>query len=308
MNIVSDSHPGWSLFRILAVIVFFGWIVIGQLAIGSLCGVLIYGDSFMIDLSDPQNHPEIKNAYLLTVGMSTLIGLIFLPWVYIKFYERKPVKLFFKNSKNWSILIVLIACASLGLAIAIAPVVEWNATTNFPVWMSGFANWAKQLEETATILIKMITSELTPISFAYIFFIVAIIPAIGEEIVFRGLIQTELQRWLKNPHIGIWLASALFSAIHFQFYGFVPRMIIGAFLGYIFYWSGNLWTSMLAHFFNNGFALIAEYLFQLKIITLDVNDPTVRIPLTLVATGIIITTISIVILKNKYLIAPNDNN
>ncbi len=92
--------------------------------------------------------------------------------------------------------------------------------------------------------------------------IVALLPAIGEELLFRGCLQQLLVEWTKKPHLSIFIAAALFSAIHFQFLGFVPRMLIGAFLGYLFYWSGNLWYAIIGHFVNNALQVVGYYFAQ----------------------------------------------
>jgi len=102
--------------------------------------------------------------------------------------------------------------------------------------------------------------------------IVAVIPAIGEELVFRGVLQQELMRWARNPHVGIWVASFVFGAIHLQFYGFFPRMALGIVLGYLYYWSGNIWVPILGHFLNNGFTVFMLYLQQRGAIELDVES------------------------------------
>ena len=90
-------------------------------------------------------------------------------------------------------------------------------------------------------------------------FLIAFIPAIGEEMFFRGIIQTKLKNILKNPHIAILIASFIFSAVHMQFFGFLARFILGAILGYLFYYSGSLWTSVMGHFINNGLAILLMY-------------------------------------------------
>jgi uncharacterized protein len=102
--------------------------------------------------------------------------------------------------------------------------------------------------------------------------VIGVLPAIGEEIVFRGIIQNQLFRATHNKHVAIWIAAILFSAIHFQFFGFVPRMLLGALFGYLYYWSGNLWMSVIAHFANNGFSVLAMYFYQKGAIGFDVED------------------------------------
>ena len=87
--------------------------------------------------------------------------------------------------------------------------------------------------------------------------LMAFLPALSEELSFRGT----LQQILGNKHAAIWITAFLFSAIHMQFYGFVPRMLMGATFGYIFLWTGSLWVPVLMHFTNNGLAVIVYYLF-----------------------------------------------
>lgn len=89
---------------------------------------------------------------------------------------------------------------------------------------------------------------------------VAIVPAICEELVFRGVAMPLLTKVFGNVHLGIWISAALFSFIHFQFYGFIPRMLLGALLGYTVVWSGSLWTSIAAHLTNNLVAVVVFHL------------------------------------------------
>jgi membrane protease YdiL (CAAX protease family) len=82
--------------------------------------------------------------------------------------------------------------------------------------------------------------------------IIALIPAIGEELLFRGVIQNELVKKMKNPHVAIFLASAIFSGFHMQIQGFLPKLIIGLVLGYAYFWTKSIWYPMVIHFVNNG--------------------------------------------------------
>ena len=92
-------------------------------------------------------------------------------------------------------------------------------------------------------------------------FMVALIPAIGEEFLFRGVIQRTLAEWFRKEHLAIWVAALLFSLMHYQFLGFIPRVILGALFGYLFVWTGSIWMAVLAHFINNGVAVIYYYIF-----------------------------------------------
>ncbi len=99
----------------------------------------------------------------------------------------------------------------------------------------------------------------------------AVMPALAEEVLFRGAIQKMLHEWTKRPHLAIWLTGALFSFIHFQFYGFLPRWFIGILLGYLFYWSGNLWYPIIGHFVNNGAQVLAAYMYDAELLQTDIE-------------------------------------
>ena len=296
-NLVSDRPPLISILRILSLVLA-GFVFIGPV-FGILAATLIYDGDFLSAMPDPAGHPDIRNGILLSQGIAATLGLILLPWYYLKVSEHRRIRDFFKSEPAWPLIIISIMVASMGLALAISPVVEWNAAVEFPDWMSGFGNWAKNNEALAESMIKAITQDLTPLAFVFVFIVVAILPAFGEELVFRGLIQTELQRAIRNPHIAIWLTSILFSAIHLQFLGFVPRALIGAFLGYLYYWSGNLWIPILAHFFNNGLQIVGLYLFQKGALSFDVES-TESAPLPVVITSIVLTLLLLVYFKNYF--------
>lgn len=89
--------------------------------------------------------------------------------------------------------------------------------------------------------------------------VIGIVPGIGEELVFRGIIQKEFQSYLKNPYIAIIISSIIFSALHLQFEGFLPRFILGMVLGLLYYWTGNLWVNIAVHAFNNGLQVLLTY-------------------------------------------------
>jgi len=91
--------------------------------------------------------------------------------------------------------------------------------------------------------------------------LMGLLPAIGEELIFRGILQRSIQRSSQNHHLAIWVAAFCFSALHFQFYGFLPRMVLGAFFGYLLVWTNSLWAPILAHFLNNSMALLIAYHF-----------------------------------------------
>jgi len=166
--------------------------------------------------------------------------------------------------------------------------IEWNAHVNFPDFLGEFERWAREREDAAAELTKSLTHFASAGELLLALVVIAILPAFGEELVFRGLVQTELHRATKNIHVSIWFAAFLFSAIHFQFFGFVPRLLLGALFGYLYYWSGSLVLAIIAHFVNNAVPVIALYLYQRGTVTFDVESEEAA-PLNVVVMSALLT-------------------
>ena len=92
-------------------------------------------------------------------------------------------------------------------------------------------------------------------------FMIAFIPALAEEMLFRGVLQRILGEWFRNYHIAIWVVAILFSLAHYQLSGFIPRIFLGALFGYLYLWTSSIWIPVIAHFTNNGMAVIYYYFF-----------------------------------------------
>ncbi len=139
--------------------------------------------------------------------------------------------------------------------------VKLNELLVLPDFLSGVEQWMKDSEENAKEITTLFL-QMDSISDLFVnLFLIAFIPAISEELIFRGVLQKIINKNSSNYHIGIWLAAAIFSAIHFQFYGFIPRMLLGAFFGYLLVWSGSLWLPIFAHFVNNAAGVLGAYFY-----------------------------------------------
>ncbi len=119
--------------------------------------------------------------------------------------------------------------------------------------------WALDIEKSTSKLVEMLLVMDSPIEMWFSLLVMAFIPALGEELFFRGIIQQTSEHFFRKPVMAVWLTAVIFSLFHFQFQGFVPRFLLGAMLGFLFYWSRNLWLSIAAHFFNNGIQVIGAY-------------------------------------------------
>lgn len=149
---------------------------------------------------------------------------------------------------------------------------EWNNQMQFPDWLAGLESWMKNAEEQAEVLTEAFLKVDSTGGLLFNLFMIAVLPAIGEELLFRGVIQRIFTNWTRNHHWGIWVSAILFSALHIQFYGFVPRMLLGVMFGYLLVWSGTMWLPILAHFCNNAFAVIAIYLIDNNILDPGIEE------------------------------------
>lgn len=167
-------------------------------------------------------------------------------------------------SSPWWLIIVALALMFVSIPIT-TTLTTWNEGMHLGGAFSGIEKWMKELEETAQALTDKMTNVDTIGGLLLNLLVIALIPAVGEEMTFRGVIQQSLTRRM-NPHIAIILSAAIFSFFHFQFFGFLPRLFLGILLGYMFYITGSLWTSILMHFVNNGAAVTLYYLGNIGVI------------------------------------------
>lgn len=123
-------------------------------------------------------------------------------------------------------------------------------------------DWVFQSETQMLELMKKMFHSKTAWDFLIAIIVIAIIPAIAEEWAFRGVLQKYLVQLTGKNWIGLLLASILFSAVHMQFLGFLPRFLLGWILGFVFLRTGNLWYSIFLHFMNNAIQVVAIYAMQ----------------------------------------------
>ncbi|KAA3440256.1 CPBP family intramembrane glutamic endopeptidase [Rufibacter hautae] len=223
-------------------------------------------------LSKPSAYPESRSALVLFQGMVHFVGFTVASLAFLRVNAYKPAA--FLSPRAVVPFYLLLGSAVLLLVILPASswVVHWNATVDFPAFLEGFERWAKAKEDA----LRELTLELTKINtipqLVLGMVVFAVLPAIGEELAFRGIVQQELQRWWRNPHLAIWVSAIIFGIIHLQFYGVVPRIMLGLLFGYLYWWSGNIWVPIIGHFMNNGFMVLMMFLAQRQAVTMNVES------------------------------------
>lgn len=200
-------------------------------------------------------NPNVLPALKMMQVMQAL-GLFIVPAIVFARLDSNNISAYLSLNKKpflYSILcsVLIILCAQ--------PLINWMAEVN---GLMPAPEWMHKAEQDAAEVTKLFL-KMDGISDLLInLFMIALIPALGEELLFRGLFQPLFHKMTKNPHLGIWLSAILFSALHMQFLGFFPRMFMGAAFGYLLLWSNTLWLPVIGHLINNGAAVLLAYLIQ----------------------------------------------
>lgn len=182
-------------------------------------------------------------------------------------------------------------------------IIELNASMQFPESMKGLEEWMRNSENNATMMVKTLLGQPNIPNLLMSILIVGVLAGLSEELFFRGTLQKILLSRPMNIHIAIWVTAFIFSAIHMQFYGFIPRLLLGAFFGYLVVWSGSLWLPIVAHAFNNITTVFITWLYNRGCIDSDPNQlGATMAPLdtTIAITSVIATIILIIYLKKSF--------
>lgn len=139
-------------------------------------------------------------------------------------------------------------------------VIWWNSQMHFPTAWQSIEHTMRQWEEQAMSRTDTLIAGTSVTTLLLNILVIGIITGMCEELVFRGTLQRILSSGPIGSHVAIWLAAVIFSLMHFQFFGFLPRVLLGAFFGYLFYWTGSIWMSAAAHAINNSLYVIVAWL------------------------------------------------
>lgn len=250
----------------------------------------------MLKLTDTST-ADARLPLLIVQGVTAMGAFVIAPYLFLRRYKPYGVGKLISVDKEILLPVILVFGITISFMFVNSLFIEWNKGIDFPDFMSAFEEYAKEQESNLEKLTIYLTTFDNTFQFILGILIISVIPAFGEELLFRGVIQNELQLATKNIHLAIWLSAFAFGLFHFQFYGLVPRMLLGVLFGYLYYWSGSLLYAIIGHFINNGFTLVMLYLFQLGIIDYDIQA-TESTPLSTVIIFFIIgTVLSIIFIR-----------
>ena len=229
--------------------------------------LLALGTSYLIWQSVSTNDPTSVR-YINSVIIVGTFGFSALAYAFIA-NNRKPfVYLKMDKGFKWGtfLILVLILCTSMP---ALSWIIKWNEGLHLPQILASVEQWMREKEDISALLIKnMLSGTTLSVLFSNIL-AMAIVPAICEELFFRGVLLPWLKNSFHNKHLAVCLSALIFSAIHVQFFGFFPRLLLGAYLGYLFLWTGSLWMPIIAHFLNNAIVVVPAFLYNAGFITTD---------------------------------------
>ncbi len=244
------------------------------LALSLLIALPIFGFEPILNMADLNNLGDPQNLIIIKYFQTVqAIGLFILPPLILGqlFQGNMLAYLYLDKSFNSSTFLLVVV-----LMFVMSPLInfigEWNSNMSLPSWMSGIEEWMRNSEDQAAELTEAFLNVKTIPGLAFNIFMVAFLPAVGEELLFRGVIQRIFTRMTRNTHWGIWISAILFSAMHMQFYGFIPRVLLGALFGYLLVWSGTMWLPVLGHFLNNALAVVAMFMINNGMISEQVEE------------------------------------
>ena len=244
---------------LLAVVILF-ILGLGFQFLGAALAAWIYGFGFteLLTLGSFDDPRYVAASKLLQILGS--LGTFIIPaFLFSYLFEGDLFSYYGFRNRTGTVTLLLVVAMMVAVIPFINYVAEINVRFEFPI--SGVDRFLRSLEDEAEQLMSAFTSTRSPGGLAVNVLMIGVIAAIGEELIFRGLLQRLLHEMIGNIHIAVVITSILFSAFHYQFYSFIPRFILGMILGYLMFYGRSIWYPVLAHFVNNAMGVIYYYFY-----------------------------------------------
>lgn len=240
---------------------------------GIIAAIPFFGfDEIMNSVSTAASSRESVN-FLKYFQVLQSIGLFVVPPFILAYLYHGNVGQYLQINRSTTGSSYLLASVSLLLVIPLINFLgDLNSQMSFPEAFSGIETWMRNMEDAAELMVEKFMNVEHASGYLFNLFMIAVLPAIGEELMFRGVFQRIFTTMTRNSHWGIWITAFFFSAMHMQFYGFVPRMVLGAMFGYLLVWTGTMWVPILAHFVNNAMGVTGFFLINKGVISGEVEE------------------------------------
>ncbi|MBS7564392.1 CPBP family intramembrane metalloprotease [Mucilaginibacter sp. Bleaf8] len=264
----------------------------------------LYGtDTFNNVISFNPNAPHIAQGLWILQIISTTIPLFITPIIFSMWIVREPQTYLKSNFKfNPFLMVIVLAIMYVSLPV-MEEMIRLNQQMQLPDSLKNIENWMRNMENAAQKATAVMLRMNTIGDLITALLVIGLFTAIAEEFLFRGCMQTIFVRWTNNQHVAIWITATLFSAFHMEFFGFVPRLMLGVLFGYFAAWSGSIWPAVWAHFLNNGSAVLITYLYQHKQVNIN-PDADYTFSYSTYALSVIITVLLMLNYRNVALNKP----
>jgi membrane protease YdiL (CAAX protease family) len=206
--------------------------------------------------------PDLSNIVVLKFfQIFQSFGVFIIPSFILAFIFQGSYLDYLKLKNNPNVIYIILSVLSIIVSIPLINFLSYlNSNIDLPDFVGILEDKIIDMENEANYLMESFLDTITIKGFIINIIMICILPSLGEELLFRGIFQRLFIEWTKNVHIGILLGAFLFSFIHFQFFGFLPRLLFGIYFGYLFIWSRTIWLPIIAHFTNNAVAVVYYYI------------------------------------------------
>ena len=201
--------------------------------------------------------------FYLTHITQFLFGILtfILPAICTAYFCSKKPSEFLNIKRSIDVRVLLLSTVMILLLSPAIDIASYlNSKIYLPEFMAPVSDWMQKSEIHASKVTEKILSEKGFLPLVTNIFIIGVMAGLTEEFIFRGALMSIIRKKIHNPHTAIWIVAIIFSIIHFQFSGFIPRTLLGAFLGYLLLWTNNLWIPVFVHFINNTIAVTGYYI------------------------------------------------
>ena len=258
--------PGTQVFLLILIVMFCG---IMSLAVAYLLSMAVWGREVLL----PAGSPAAMNLnFMRLTQIVNQLGFFVIPPLLLAWISESSPKKFLGFSKPKAIHLLITVALVAAAGPSIGALIEWNERLVLPGWLSGIEHWMRNAENTAAGLTERLLEIKTTGGLVINIVMIGLLPAIGEELLFRSAFIGIFRKICKGIHLPVILSAVIFSALHLQFFGFFPRLMLGIAFGYLFVWSGSIWVPALAHFINNTTVVVASYLFSRGAISVGAED------------------------------------
>ena len=304
-NSSSEYNP-WYYLTFLLAFVIVGLFIFNF--IGFVIAIFFVGFDFnelLRIMENPMSGPETRVPLLVVQGVTGIGTFIIVPWLFKKYVDRSgEIQIESNSDENFNNYLI-VCLFTFSIMPFTAKLMELNQDLHFPQFLAEFERKARLTHDFIEATTNHLIDLDGPMELILGILVIGVIPAIGEEYLFRGFLQKYLIRAFQNPHLGILSTAIIFGVFHLQVFVLLPRILLGFVYGYFYHYSNNIRLPMLAHFLNNSFMVIMLYLYNKGMIDYNIDDES-GVSIILVLMSLLISSLLFFYLESRF--SPNPQN